>query len=371
MCNKNNHSDSQDKDKTPIGTIIFWSIIGVLVVWALTFLLFLVISKPEERGEFGDMFGAVNALFSGLAFAGLIITLILQRQELGLQREELEQTREEMKNQRAEFEKENETLKYQRFENLFYNMLNLQQEIVNGLRFDYVEEELASFTNSSNSPIQRERQMVKQSVVGREVFRYLFEEVDLDLSLKDGFGNKVQKEGYRRYLGKNGIAAYDDTWIPTRFDHYFRHLYKIIQFVDSQGFPFEEAYKYVSMLRGTLSRYELVWIYYNGLNPSFLKFKKLIEKYSLLKSLREDLLATSLETVQYYKGIGLDLNTVHKKGFTTGDFEYFLTDNNGDNGKYHISAFWNNTEIKLGKEVLNTWKTFVGEYESKTDNSEN
>lgn len=48
------------------------------------------------RGQFGDVFGAVNALFSGLAFAGLIYTVFLQREELGLQRRELELTRQEL-----------------------------------------------------------------------------------------------------------------------------------------------------------------------------------------------------------------------------------------------------------------------------------
>ena len=41
------------------------------------------------RGQFGDMFGAGNALFSGLAFAGVIIAVILQKNELALQRREL------------------------------------------------------------------------------------------------------------------------------------------------------------------------------------------------------------------------------------------------------------------------------------------
>ena len=56
--------------------------------------------KHDERGTFGDMFGAVNALFSGLAFAGLIITLLYQKEELKLQREELKQTRAELEGQK-------------------------------------------------------------------------------------------------------------------------------------------------------------------------------------------------------------------------------------------------------------------------------
>jgi hypothetical protein len=41
------------------------------------------------------MFGAVNALFSGLAFAGVVFALLVQRVELQLQREELRLAREE------------------------------------------------------------------------------------------------------------------------------------------------------------------------------------------------------------------------------------------------------------------------------------
>jgi hypothetical protein len=37
---------------------------------------------PAKAGQFGDMFGLANALFSGLAFVGLIITLLLQIEEL-------------------------------------------------------------------------------------------------------------------------------------------------------------------------------------------------------------------------------------------------------------------------------------------------
>jgi len=56
----------------------------------------------EGRGQFGDLFGSINALFSGLAFAGLIYAILLQRRELNLQRTELRLQREEMAASRAE-----------------------------------------------------------------------------------------------------------------------------------------------------------------------------------------------------------------------------------------------------------------------------
>lgn len=50
----------------------------------------------NESGVFGDTFGAINSLFSGLAFAGLLYTILLQSRELKLQREELALTREQL-----------------------------------------------------------------------------------------------------------------------------------------------------------------------------------------------------------------------------------------------------------------------------------
>ncbi|MEX2553887.1 MAG: hypothetical protein WD627_12920 [Actinomycetota bacterium] len=51
----------------------------------------------QQRGLFGDMFGALNVTFSGLAFAGVIYAIILQAEELGLQRSELHLTRNELR----------------------------------------------------------------------------------------------------------------------------------------------------------------------------------------------------------------------------------------------------------------------------------
>jgi len=39
-------------------------------------------NRMATRGQFGDLFGAVNAFFTGLAFAGVIFTIFLQRREL-------------------------------------------------------------------------------------------------------------------------------------------------------------------------------------------------------------------------------------------------------------------------------------------------
>jgi len=66
-----------------------------------------------DIASFGDMFGGINAIFSGLAFLGVIYTIILQGKELQLQREELRLTREELKRTAVAQEKSEHALSKQ------------------------------------------------------------------------------------------------------------------------------------------------------------------------------------------------------------------------------------------------------------------
>lgn len=79
------------------------TLVAVLLLWGGVALV--VYLKGEDwatRGQIGDMFGVVNALFSGLAFALLIFTIYLQRQEIQLQSEALKAQQEELRLTRKE-----------------------------------------------------------------------------------------------------------------------------------------------------------------------------------------------------------------------------------------------------------------------------
>jgi hypothetical protein len=72
------------------------SLVFVIGLWTLNY-FFLKDQNNESKAAFGNMFGPISALFSGLAFVGVIVTIILQSRELALQRLELKDTREELK----------------------------------------------------------------------------------------------------------------------------------------------------------------------------------------------------------------------------------------------------------------------------------
>ncbi len=81
--------------------------VGVVLLWFFNgFIYPLMVKSVEFRALTGDSFGSVNALFSGLAFAGLIYTIFMQREELALQRAELAMQREQMRETKNEIAKQ-------------------------------------------------------------------------------------------------------------------------------------------------------------------------------------------------------------------------------------------------------------------------
>jgi hypothetical protein len=58
-----------------------------------------VSGRWDTLSNFGQSFGGIEALFSGLVFAGLIYAILLQRKELQLQREAQERSEASLKQQ--------------------------------------------------------------------------------------------------------------------------------------------------------------------------------------------------------------------------------------------------------------------------------
>lgn len=342
-------------------SMLWWgiAIFVCLVIWIGGYFLthwlsgcdsiFQVVNGASTSALFGDSFGGVNALVSALAFAGMIVTFAFQRYELGMQREEL-------KAQRDEFLAQNKTLKLQRFENTFFNMMELQQNIVNDL---YTEEEKKRHvTEDSTEGVILGKEVITQSQhKGRDLFYYVFGEAKYIYYENNSSQESV---GLFNLLRGWGLNSFDECYITNVFDHYYRHLYTILKFIDqNEWLGEEEQYKYATFLRATLSRYELVMLYYNGF--FHVKMKKLMEKYHLLNNLRTDLLTLTHENYNYIIRLGKTEHEVIDRGFTGCDFEMYLTDLEDDDKKYHISAFYTDAEMNKGIDVLNKWNAFVAE----------
>lgn len=337
-----------------------FAIVICLLIWCGGYILtkwlsgcsciFQVDGDSAPSALFGDSFGGVNALVSALAFAGMIVTFAFQRYELSMQRQEL-------KSQREEFTSQNKTLRLQRFENTFFSMMELQQSIVNDLYAEEVNKRIV-LEDATNGIGKRGKEVITQyQHRGRDLFHYAF--MVVKLTIKDDTPQDYNVNGLYSVLHKMGLKSFDEYYTVSLFDHYFRHLYTILKFIDQNDWLGEnEQYKYATFLRATLSRYELVMLYYNGF--FYAKMKRLMEKYHLLNNLRTDLLTLTRENYLYFQGLGKHAyDDAIKAGFSGRDFEMYLTDSKEDNTKYYLGAFYTNAEIEKGKAVLDRWNKFV------------
>ena len=80
----------------------------ILIPIIFVFFGFAVLFAWGKESE--SIFDALVALFSGLAFAGMICTLLQQKQELSLQRQELKDTRAELEKTRKATERQAEII---------------------------------------------------------------------------------------------------------------------------------------------------------------------------------------------------------------------------------------------------------------------
>lgn len=88
---------------------------GIVALW-VGYAAFVLYFGPSytETGTFGDAFGALNTLFSGLALSGVVFSVLLQSRELRLQRDELRLQREELKEARKVAQAQADELKAQK-----------------------------------------------------------------------------------------------------------------------------------------------------------------------------------------------------------------------------------------------------------------
>lgn len=109
----------------PLLVFLFWFNYPI-VVWYLQGRS--PVTEYAELGTFGDMYGALNTLFSGLAFSAVVVTLLLQKRQLAVSQLELKMTRDEMTNQSSLFARQTNVMNQQLFEGTLFQLLKLYQE---------------------------------------------------------------------------------------------------------------------------------------------------------------------------------------------------------------------------------------------------
>jgi len=257
------------KPKAPSYVGLAVLLLAVATVWATSGLL---LHSDKERGTFGDMFGAINALFSGLAFATLIYTMYLQRQELQLQREELKLTRQELQGQKLQMATQNDVLRSQNFESTFFQLLRLLNDTVSGI----------DLHRASGNPRQ-----------GRDCFTFFYNNFKNTYTQQPKESPPSSEAELIEFAYKKFYHSYQSD-----VGHYFRTLYNIIKFVHRSDV--ENKSFYTNLVRAQLSSHELLLLFYNCQTTlGREKFKPLVETYALLKTVPKDLVIKPEHFGQY------------------------------------------------------------------------
>ena len=252
------------------GVIILWGLFWALSSW--------MYPEIECRGQFGDSFGAVNALFAGLAFAGVIYAIILQkkelelqRDELGLQRRELEDTRTEIRGQKEQLQAQNQTLQKQNFENSFFQLLGQHSEIVNSMAIP------GSFFRNPNREYAGRKCFV--SMLGK--LEYIYKSLDEQFNAGTQLDADNEKNLRYKWLNDKYEEFFPD--FQPYVGHYFRHLYNIVKFIDQNTPEIVGKSFYIDLIRAQLSSTELGLLFYHGLSDRGAEFRILVEKYALFE----------------------------------------------------------------------------------------
>ena len=243
-------------------TIILFIISLIIII--LIFLIWLyadhwmkfVFGKFISDKAFGNIFNALGSLFTALAFAGLIITILIQRQDSNDQKR---------------------INNIQIFENNFIKLLEQHHRIIDS----FVIEPKPNKEGEEIEPYPEKRNKIYQfeafDFLAKD-FKHRYEKVKeiplpADKSIQTVFINAFQHHTYGTYGYMIG--------------HYFRNLYHIVKYIDDNESlnSFDLKYKYAKILRAQLSAPEIYLIALNGLTYHGEGFKPLIEKYRLLKNM--------------------------------------------------------------------------------------
>ncbi len=267
---------SERKGSKRTNRLALWGFVGVAVIFVLYFLSIYLnwweIEKDlaETMGPFGDSFGPLTSLFSALAFAALIWTVVLQGDELQLSRKELALTRQEMIDQR--------------FESMLMRMLEVHTSIVSDM----------DVRVGGNVVVSRKdcfEHLLKQSFLQRQYD--IFKKSGPGGSIPDGFdAYQISAQTDRVSLAPDEVTmnAYEGIYKENRNDlgHYFRSLYNILRFISESGR--EDKFDYARIVRAQLSDYELAINCLNCLSKHGVeKMKPLVEEFSILDNLPKDL----------------------------------------------------------------------------------
>ena len=234
-------------------------------------------------GTVASIWSLAGLFFIYVAFLGQKQQLLNQQLEIMYSQLEVKYTRLELSGQKGEMMEQNKTLRQQKFENTFFQLLSLFNSIVNSIDI-------------------RNRTTLVVTTSGRDCFEVFYKRLNLHLTSVI-YGESSNGGDLTQSTAEQAIEAYDRFYTKDKSDmsHYFRTFNHIIKFINKSDI--ENKKQYISIARAQLSSYEQILIFYNCLHENGIeKFKPLIEKYALFKNIDSSLVINQGHIKEYANG---------------------------------------------------------------------
>lgn len=278
-----------------LGLILF--IIGIgLFFWKETVSVNSQVNS-EKIAQLGDFIGGiVGSLWSLAGVILFYVALTEQRGDIQVNRKALEAQVEALKQQTLEFElqrkelyetrivfkEQSETLKIQRFENTFFQLLNLHHELVDKLNF--------TDTRGMGTHYNFEK---------RAVITKAYEELNTKIEFAnyieiENFEGKLETQNTKPTSFEEAEKRLKEAYTKFYFDdfnqilsHYFRHIYHVFKFIyKSELIDNSKKQFYATLVRAQLSSDELYLILYNSIHKGlgYPNFLFLIKEYDIMQN---------------------------------------------------------------------------------------
>lgn len=271
---------NKDVSRVSKSMSVFSKIAWILIIIGLLAGGFGLIDKLvlKQFTEISGIMGWIVICFWLLAGLFFIYTTFLgQKQQILVTQIETKFNEIELKTTSIEhevlkhrFNQLHDSIKQERFENTFFQLLSVHNVIVNSM--DIIK------ITSSESTIAK----------GRDCFNILFQQ----FLQKARF---VYDSNYEKIM-----KIYEEFYQENQADlgHYFGNLYHIIKYVDTSDI--DDKAKFTNFVRAQLSSYELALLFYYAISKNAGdNLKSLLEKYSLLKNLPKTLVLDLSHMKQY------------------------------------------------------------------------
>lgn len=230
-----------DNSRAFTSPVRFGVIIGIVVIllWILNWSM--VILFPDTRGTIGDVFGVTNSLFSGLAFVGVAVAILLQR-------EELDRTK-------IALERQDKQAYQQNYEGFLFRLIEM----------------LGGITDNIQATINSVPQKGKIAI--------------------DFIADKDLKSRLARTHPGAALPDFETTYseffmqYKVQLANYFRLVFYIFKSIKDSSIDEEMKRYYARLVRSLISDQEITLLFFNGISTHGAHMKPLIEEYALLNNL--------------------------------------------------------------------------------------